>query len=250
MKYLLIDGDSLAYMAMNSDSFEDATHYIDNLIYDMLLANKCKKYYIFLSQKSFRKDISTLKPYKGNRKKQENVFLPSLLKYIEVEHNGASVYKLEADDLVSYFKKKDPENSIICSMDKDVLYQSPGKHYNYKKKEYSVTSEAGAIWFLWKQVLMGDSTDNITGVPGIGEKKSSKILGKNYLCAKVLYETVLNEYINHFGTIEGINNFTETLNLVYLLKTDEDMIKRIGSLPELPEGREVDINSEIIEYIE
>ena len=36
MKYLLIDGDSLAYMAMNSDSFEDATHYIDNLIYDML----------------------------------------------------------------------------------------------------------------------------------------------------------------------------------------------------------------------
>lgn len=247
-KYLLIDGDSLAYMSMNSDTFEDATSYIDNLIYDMLLANKCNKYHIFLSRSSFRKEISTIRTYKGNRKRVDNVFLPSLLKYIEVEHKGVSLNKLEADDLVCYFKNKDPENSIICSIDKDVLKQIPGNHYNYRTKEIVKTTPWGSIFFLWKQVLMGDSTDNIVGIPKIGDKKSTKILS-GITKERELYEEVLKEYINYYGQIKGINFFNETLNLVYLLKTDEDMMSRIDDLPELSEGRDVEIHKEIIDLI-
>lgn len=248
-KYLLIDGDSLAYLAMGSDTLEEGMAVIDNIIIDMLYANKCSKYHIYLSRNSFRKDISTIRAYKGNRPKLENILLPSLLKYIEVDHGGVSEYKLEADDLVVYFKTKDTENAIICSIDKDVLGQIAGTHYNYRKKEFVTTSEWDAVEFLWKQTLMGDSGDNIVGVPNIGEKKSTKLLSS---CEneEQLINTVLHKYIEYYGKIKGVTNFNENLNLVYLLRTDEDMLNRVDKLPkELSMGKVFNIEKDVTNLI-
>ena len=65
------------------------------------------------------------------------------------------------------------ENTIICSPDKDVLKQCIGMHYNYGKGVH-VPDEA--LKFLWVQVLMGDSTDNIVGIPGVGIKTAENWL--------------------------------------------------------------------------
>ena len=78
--------------------------------------------------------------------------------------------------------------------------------YNYRKKEFVTTSEWDAVEFLWKQTLMGDSGDNIVGVPNIGEKKSTKLLS---FCEneEQLINTVLHKYIEYYGKIKGVANF-------------------------------------------
>ena len=51
--------------------------------------------------------------------------------------------ELEADDLVSIHNKL---NTVICSPDKDVLYQNVGKHYNYGKAEFVEVNEQEEKW--------------------------------------------------------------------------------------------------------
>jgi 5'-3' exonuclease len=67
---------------------------------------------------------------------------------------------------------------------------------------------------------MGDSTDNIQGIPGVGEKTSDNWL-KN---RKNDFEGfALKKYVEKFGMVKGIMEFHKTFRLVYLLKTDEDV---------------------------
>ena len=73
---------------------------------------------------------------------------------------------------------------------------------------------------------MGDSTDNIVGIPGVGDKTSSNWL-KNR--TKDFEGFALKKYVEKFGMVEGIMKFHETFRLVYLLKTKED-IKRETNL--------------------
>ena len=49
-------------------------------------------------------------------------------------------------------------------------------HYNYQKGEFQHTTPETALKFLWQQVLMGDSTDGIPGLPGVGAKTSENWL--------------------------------------------------------------------------
>ena len=51
-----------------------------------------------------------------------------------------------------------------------------GKHYNLAKQIIEDINEDWADNFYWKQILMGDSVDNIPGIEGIGPKKADKIL--------------------------------------------------------------------------
>ena len=238
-KYLLIDGDSLAFYEMSKPTLEEGMAGINSRIQTMLQTCNVTKYHLFLSSRSFRHTIATIRPYKGKRQKSDKILLPSLLKYLEVEHGGVRVDGLEADDLVSFFKAQDPENSIICSPDKDVLLQNAGTHYNYGKDEFYTISKDDAQHFLWKQVLMGDTTDNIEGIPGIGPKKADDILNAsndNY------YAKVLSKYVEKFGDVDGVHRFAETFDLVYVLKQSDDMIKRVGTIPSLSEGKEINFD--------
>jgi 5'-3' exonuclease len=98
-------------------------------------------------------------------------------------------------------------------------------HYNYQKAEFLHTSPDEALKFLWKQVLMGDSTDNIQGIPGVGAKTS-----ENWLKDRTKdYEAfALKKYVEKFGMVEGVMKFHETFRLVYLLKTGDDVRRETG----------------------
>lgn len=86
--------------------------------------------------------------------------------------------------------------SIICHIDKDIN-QIPGWHYNWElnrlgktireKRQYFVTPEE-ALYNFYYQLLVGDPTDNIKGVSGIGPKKAEAILGSTP--KEQWYETV------------------------------------------------------------
>ena len=83
------------------------------------------------------------------------------------------------------------------------------------------------------QTLMGDSTDGIPGIPGLGEKTAEKIIKDND--GNTSYaQDVLKIYIDKFGNSEGISKFTETFNLVYMLTSPDEVLKYTGNpLPEL-----------------
>jgi len=82
---------------------------------------------------------------------------------------------LEADDVVAHYGRK---GWLIASMDKDVLKQCPGEHFDvYHSRRYMIeTSIDGARRFTLLQSVMGDPTDNIKGIPGVGEKTAVKLL--------------------------------------------------------------------------
>ena len=85
---------------------------------------------------------------------------------------------MEADDLVSIWAREARDMSfpyLIAGIDKD-LRQIPGNHYNYKTKAFETISEDDAKRNLYLQTLIGDSSDNIPGLKGIGPKKAAKIL--------------------------------------------------------------------------
>lgn len=218
----LIDADSLIYYEMQKPTLAEALLGIDQRIATMLGACNTSQYCGFLTEKNcFRYGVTH--DYKGNRKgKAKPIVFPAIREYLIQNHNFFGIRGFEADDLVSYYSYTDKRSTIICSPDKDVLYQCVGMHYNYQKNEFLHTTPDEALKFLWKQVLMGDSTDNIQGIPGVGDKTSENWL-KN---RKNDFEAfALKKYVEKFGMVEGIMNFHKAFRLVYLLKTPEDVVR-------------------------
>ena len=225
-KIALIDGDSLIYYEMGKPTLEEALQSLDGRLYQMFEQTEATKYAGFLtSGKCFRYAAAKTKPYKGNRKKGDKpIIFPAIKEYLKQEWNFTSVPELEADDLVSVYH--DPLKTVICSPDKDVLYQNVGEHYNYGKAEKVLCMDGYDIQFLWTQMLMGDSTDGITGIPKVGPKTADTWL--NPLLTNEMPEFVLNKYIEKFGISAGVSNFAETFKLVYILKSKEDVLRETG----------------------
>lgn len=233
-KVALIDADSLVfYCAMsnkvNSVTLEEAITDLDSRIYEMVASSGCSHYILFKSphkSQTFRSKIATIDNYKGNRKTSD---LPPVFYGLSAYINQLPSYtgsNFEADDAVAlfqwYFKTKEIP-TVVCSPDKDVLHQLSGTHYNYGKGVIVNTTEEEAERFLFQQVLMGDSTDNITGIPKVGPVKSEKLLKDVEL--ERIPSVCLELYTKTFGLIEGIRNFVETFRLVYILKDPNDFYR-------------------------
>lgn len=129
---------------------------------------------------NFRTGIATIKPYKGNRDPDHKPkHGPAIKEYMEHKYNTVYSEDEEADDLVGYshygMYLRDPQSSIIATVDKD-MDMIPGMHYNFVKDESYYVSEEDAIRWFYMQLLMGDSTDNIPGIPGCGPKKAATML--------------------------------------------------------------------------
>lgn len=249
---LLIDADSLLYYEAYKESVEDAIQGLNNRLERIFNETNCNRYILFLTEgKCFRYKKAKSSPYKGNRKdKVKQTWFNTLRSYMKEKYFAVSIPELEADDCVAYFANKF-ENSIICSPDKDVIKQCHGTHYNYQfvakrdkegnkiegqfeSKGYLSTTLNDATLFLYTQWLTGDSTDSISGIEKVGPKTAEKWL-KEWENDDISTEQhILSKYIEKYGKIKGTCKFSETFYLVYLLKTDEDMIREIGYVPEIP----------------
>ena len=94
--------------------------------------------------------------------------------------------KVEADDVMAYITHKlkaDDNHITLMSSDQDFLQlvsHNVSVYAPTKKKFYTperVKEEFGvsSINFLIKKILMGDKSDNVPGVKGLGPKKLSKL---------------------------------------------------------------------------
>jgi DNA polymerase-1 len=139
--------------------------------------------------------------YKANRK---GMAIPDGLGDLKValcqKYTGFIHTKWEADDFVVYRRKYYPDDYLLCAVDKDVLNSIEGKHFNYyesgvfnKDMKFVETSEGTAKVWPYLQCIMGDSSDGIEGVKGLGPKKAALFVNEE-MDEEELWEGVLKAY--------------------------------------------------------
>lgn len=131
------------------------------------------------TRRYFRHDL--LPTYKGNRKgKPKPIVLSALIDWAKETYPAKWKDNLEADDVLGILATHPTlikGEKIIVSGDKD-LQQIPGLHISPREPGVFRVSSEYAERFFWTQVLTGDTSDNYTGIPGIGPKKADAILRK------------------------------------------------------------------------
>ncbi|GAA7197751.1 hypothetical protein Kyoto80A_00300 [Helicobacter pylori] len=104
---------------------------------------RCSKTLFFITRgrESFRYQLCDHYKQKRHRFDEDFRSLLKALKIAIVERyplkkgariQGEHCFEYEADDIISFYKKKDPKNYVIASMDKDILYSNRGSHFNLK----------------------------------------------------------------------------------------------------------------------
>ncbi len=242
-KIALIDADRFKYLATSrmyysimNEGKEHSKTLITEIIQDVLkdyVFNRFEaKQYVFCfsapSKNVFRNSLTQEKKYKGNREDREDKnYYPEkyedmafVYHYVKERYHSLFFEDLEADDIISIFQD---ENTFVFSNDKD-LKQIPGFHFDENLSILTYITKEEAFRFLMKQVLTGDTTDNIPGLKLIGEIKAEKIIQekKDY----ELFFTVIKKYIDKYGLINGIDAFFEMYGLVNLKKNRGDYLKK------------------------
>ena len=188
---LLIDADIVYHRAAFScedtyDFGDDAVRVVDDnevmQLFDALLIGifqelNPRTYILCWSDThTFRHDLYP--DYKKNRQNvRRPVCVPEVKQILIKKYPSLMVQGLEADDLMGMYSS---HTSIICSDDKDLL-TVPGFHYKPRKRELGMfrQTKEDADRLHLKQTLMGDAVDGFKGIPGVGDKKSDKILDEN-----------------------------------------------------------------------
>lgn len=158
-----------------------ALHNARQLITNVLERVKASDVHVYLTGKSnFRDKVATIRGYKAHRDKAAKpVHYKEIQQYLIDTWKAEVVEGMEADDAMAIKQMKHydalDDYTCICTIDKD-LDQVPGWHYNWDKDNLYKIDRDQAIRYYVKQMLTGDSTDNILGVPGIGPKSAEKLM--------------------------------------------------------------------------
>lgn len=189
----LIDSDIVAYRCAASaenEPAEVALLRVDSLMREIIEVTGSSSYKSFLSDsKTFRNELYPF--YKANRIQPKPKYLKICKEFLVAQWRSVSQSKLEADDLLGINQSNE---TIICSIDKDLL-QVPGQHYNFVKKEFTTVTEQLGLFNFYYQLLVGDRTDNISGVDGIGDKKARRLL-EGCTTEDEYFDTVREAYNN------------------------------------------------------
>lgn len=169
---------------------------------------------VFLSDSpTFRDRVAVTKPYKAGRAERP-VYYQDVKDYLL--NQGAIIWKdVEADDCMSIEATKDPEGTVIVTTDKDLL-QVPGNHFNWVKGESTRQSRKDADFCLAAQLLTGDATDNVPGLPGIGPVAAKKII-----TGSTGTEDLFGRIFRAYEEAKGDNwepYFIEQFKLIFLLR--------------------------------
>ncbi len=193
----LIDADILLYeigfaseAGWKSPGFP-SFEYVEELL-NQRIANICAMVeatqppiFYLTGKTNFRTEIAKLRPYK-ERPSLKPFHYYNIKAYIKGTYDWRLVEGLEADDLMALEQSKRPNETIICTRDKD-LRAVPGWHYGWelgRQPQYGprLVENVGAIQlssnrksikgegllFFYSQCLTGDSVDTVPGLPNFG----------------------------------------------------------------------------------
>lgn len=159
--------------------YEPLSHALANVksVMSTIMDKTSKRHIGFLSNgKCYRSDLATMLEYKGNRKEEDKpLYYNEVREYLTKHYNTHVVSSVEADDALAIMQTDLKEDTVIVSIDKDLL-QVPGKHYNWVQDDRTLILPGVGYHKLFMQVLSGDATDNIPGIRGIGTATARKLL--------------------------------------------------------------------------
>ena len=204
-KVILVDGNNLMFRSFYATLYSGSTMtsrdgFPTNALYgfvnmmNKIIAEEEPKYIMvaFDIGKTFRHEKYDY--YKGKRDetpddlKRQFPVAKKILNAMGIKYFELAGY--EADDIIGTFAKKVDENkdfvATIISSDKDLLQLisddvsvkllKPKDYIRMDKKTFNDTYGLEPIKMIDLKSLMGDSSDNIPGVKGIGEKTAIKLL--------------------------------------------------------------------------
>ena len=204
-RFLLIDGNSLTYRAFfalptdmmtSSGQVTNALHGFTMMLATLLRDHDPDGIAVAFDrpEKTFRHE--RLSSYKANREKQPDILYEQLALAREiVESLGMCVVDakgFEADDVLATLAnlvKRSEEEAIIVTGDRDSyqLVEDPHIKVLYNKRgvsDYVLYDEDGIKErtgvspedYVAYAALRGDTSDNLPGVPGVGEKTAAKLI--------------------------------------------------------------------------
>lgn len=205
MRIILLDGSNLMHRARYG--FGEGEH---NIIYNFfrclrpVIEKFAPEQAYFVLEGNPRDNRNLLPEYKANRvaspddfRKQRVVIeetVKTLLPFVTLRHPH-----FECDDLLySIVKKCDPSDDVtVISTDTDFiqLYDEFKNVTIWNPVKKKVTPGVGYDYVTWK-ALRGDKTDNIPGIPGVGDKKAADFVSNpDTLNARLLTdEKFRNQY--------------------------------------------------------
>jgi hypothetical protein len=203
-----------------------ALHNVKTLIANILEECELDEYNlkVYLSPEesgSFRHRVATSAVYKGNRKDQHRpTYEKEIRGYIKANYDTYVAVDEEADDMLGKEAIRLGDKSILISLDKD-LDMIPGKKFNWLHHVmYDVTPEQADRNFC-VQVMSGDSTDNIPGLPKIGPGRAKKALASVSGYEDMMRE-VANMYMAKSPVEDWYSYLVEQGQLIWIRrKTDE-----------------------------
>lgn len=169
---------------------------------------------------NFRDEVATIKKYKGNREgAPKPKYFNEIHEYLTKVHGAIEINGMEPDDAqgIEQWANKD-KSTCIVSIDKD-MKMIPGWHYNWVKKEFTYIPLSAANRFFWWQMLVGDPTDNIPGVKGVGPKRADKMLPE-LIDNQSARKTVEDQYKRAYGPAMWEAVFHEVATLLWILRKE------------------------------
>lgn len=203
---------------------------------------------------NFRDEVAKKKAYKGNRKQEKPFHYDNLTAYIFANYDVKVAVGMEADDLMSIDQWERVKNgdlsTVICSRDKD-LRITPGFHFGWpcgkqaqfgpcrvsELGELTITKDrkkvrGNGLKFFYSQLITGDSTDNIPGLPRGGPALAYESLHDCETEAQ-LFERVAGLYKDKFGD-EWETEMREQADLLWMVRElNEDGMPVMYKWPEV-----------------
>lgn len=227
----LVDSDTPIYeVAITSEDIDLplAKARLDRRIENIIEASKADEYVLYVSGgHNFRKTIDP--SYKANRTQPDPKWREDLRLHLISSWGAVECVGYEADDACGCEQRQDG-TTIIVGIDKDLL-QIPGLHYRWpivrkgqivREAEFVEISEEEGFRRFFSQALTGDTSDNIKGIYGIGEKKAEKILAP-CKTEEEMYQRVEDCYTEDDETDEmllyNLERFERNLNLLWIWRS-------------------------------
>ncbi len=204
-KLLLLDGHSLAYrafyalptdLATSSGTVTNAVYGFTAMLVKVLADEQPDGVAVAFDtgKPTFRHELDV--DYKANRKETPNLFsaqMPLIREVLDALHVPVlSVEGVEADDVIATLATQAAAagiDTVVVTGDRDAyqLVEDPHIKVLYNRRgvsDYARYDEAGILervgvsarQYPEYAALRGDSSDNLPGVPGIGEKTAAKLI--------------------------------------------------------------------------